>query len=251
MSKTPSITWPKTESAKQKELANQLNKAQSLAEIGSVVEAAKAVKMPVHERVRAAIHEEKSKGDSMPGKSRRRLEKKERRNNNAWDEVNAIALACSQMIAVSSNLSPMLAERELLLHLDDIPLFNRLIQSIVRDTRKLAGDFQKIYKSHEGKNGSIVSDEDLVASYSIFTDYVNFTELANSCLVPSLAHASEMLGEALNRLSVVNPELAARINYDSINYQFNKARSAMAGITGEEISDEPTMQEAVGEIITE
>ena len=214
-------------------LQEKLEQASNLAQVDETMKAAQAVRLPVSQAITEGIKQAHEKQKKMTGKQRRKAERKARREGSGqWDEVNSIAIACSQMLRVGGGLTPMLAQRELLQHVTDKKLLGRLMDSIVRDTRQLSVDFKKIYSLHKDKDGAIKGDSELMLSYSIFSDYVNFTELTNSCLVPSLAHASEILSEALEKLRLVNPELAAKIDYESINYEFIKATKAMNGITG-------------------
>lgn len=221
------------QSAAANELQEKLQQASSLVEVDETLKAAQAVRLPVSQQIAEGIKQAHQEQKQMTGKQRRKAEKKARREGSGhWDEVTSIAMACSKMLQVGGSLTPMLAERELLKQVENKKLLARLVDSIIRDTRQLSVDFQKIFNLHKNKSGAIKTDEDLMLSYSIFSDYVNFTELTNSCLVPSLAHASEMLSEALEKLRKENPELAAKIDYESINYEFIKAAKAMNGITG-------------------
>lgn len=197
-----------------------------------VLQTAKVVHLPVHKAIKNGVKQEQGKRRKGNGKSIRRQQKAQKRNNNGWDELNGIALACYRMLTIPSELQPLLRERKLLAKLKDLSLCRRLIDSVVRDTRALSTDFTRINKLHQGKAGHINTDEDLITSYSIFTDYVNFTELCNSCLVPTLAHLSEMLGEAMNELAKEDPELVEQLNNASINKQFNLAKNAMNELTG-------------------
>lgn len=228
--------------------ADAQNKLSALIAADETMKAAKSVKLPVQQAITEGIQQAVAENKKLTGKQRRKLEKKQRREGSGqWAEVDSIALACSQMLQVGGHLLPMLQRRELLLQVQNRQLLNRLINSINRDTRQLAIDFKKIYELHKGKEGTIKGDEDLMLSYSVFSDYVNFTELANSCLVPTLAHASEILAEALERLRAINPELAAQIDYESVNYHFLKAKQAMDGITGAGPSAEEREQQAQAE----
>lgn len=254
--KKSGIVWPKTQKAQIAEIETKVKQATSLAEVSDVIAAAKAVRMPVHEAVRAELQKAANQHAHLPGKTRRRIEKKEKReaaeaggNDMAWDEVNAIAGACANMLRISAGLTPMLAEAELIEHVrrqGNANLLARLIRCVVSDTRKLAGDFNKIFESHKGRSGPVANDEDIYLAHSVFTDYVNFTELTNGCLVPLLAHASEILSEGLNALHKSNPELAAKINYESINYEFLRAKRAMENIVGAPSTEEqqPTEESA-------
>lgn len=208
-----------------------------------MLDAAKAVQLPVHQAIKNAVKDEQSKKRKGKGKSERRKQKAQKRNNNGWDEINGIAMACYQMLTIPAELQPLLKERKLLAKLKDLSLARRLIDAIVRDTRTLSTDFARIQKLHQGKQGHITSDTDLLDSYSIFTDYVNFVELSNSCLVPSLAHLSEMLGEAMTELDKEEPELVKELNSASVNYRFNLARKAMNELTGAEDTAEKAQEE--------
>ena len=257
--KKSGIVWPKTQKAQLAEIETKVEQANSLADISDVLNAAKAVRMPVHQAVREELRAQVNRNAHLPGKTRRRLEKKEKReqaesggNDMAWDEVNSISQACAAMLRVSSGMVPMLSEAELIDHVrkqGNAPLLARLIKSIVEDTRKLAADFNKIFGMHKDRSGAVTGDEDIYLAHSVFADYVNFTELSNGCLVPSLAHASEILAEGLNALHQTNPELAAKINYESINYEFLRAKRAMENIVGaggdEQPQEEAPKEEAV------
>lgn len=247
--KKSGINWPKTKKAQIADIETRIDQATSLADVSDVLNAAKAVRMPVHEQVRDTIRAEANRYSHLPGKTRQRILKKERRedreaggNDMAWDEVNGIASACANMLRVSAGIVPMLSEKELIEQVrnqGNAPLLARLIRAVVADTRKLAADFNKIFEMHKGRSGAVTGDEDIFVAHSIFTDYVNFIELANGNLVPFLAHASEILSEGLNALHKVNPELAAKINYESINYEFLRAKRAMENIVGANNGDQP------------
>lgn len=240
--------WPSTQAAEEKKIQKQLKKATSLVQVGELFEAASAVKMPVHEHILNGVREAQKENSKVPGKTRRRQEKAARRAGTdlaAWNEVNAIALACSRMVTIAGALTPILSEREVMLRVKNRPLLIRLVNSLVRDTRQLANDYKRIYARHENKSDLIKSDEDMMEAYSIFTDYVNFTELSNSSIVPTMTWISEMLVDAMDELSKVNPELVEKLNYASVNYEFIRAKAAMDGLTGAgKTAEEREAQEA-------
>lgn len=250
--KKSGIVWPSTKRAQLSSLEKTLSKASSLAEVGMVMEAAKAVRLPVHEEIRKQIQEEANKNAHLPGKTRQRLARKERReakeqggNDMAWDEVNSISGACANMLRVSGGIVPMLSEKELIDTIrqqGNASLLARLVRSIVSDTRQLAADFNKIFESHKDRFGAIGEDGDIYLAHSVFSDYVNFTELTNGCLIPSLAHASEILGEGMNELQKTKPEIVARLNYESINYEFLNAKRAMENIVGANTEEAPAAE---------
>lgn len=241
------IKWPMTPAAQAREMQQRLQSASSLAEVGEAVKAASGVKMPVTARVQAGLHE--AANQHKTGKSNRRAMKRNKREaqeSMTWEELNNVAVNCASMLAVSSRMVPMLNHQELLSHVADKKLLNRLVLSVVTDTRVLASDFQKIQALHTGKSGQI-DVQDMTTAVGAFSDYVNFTELTNACLIPTLTHVSEVLSEALNKLFATNPEAANQLNMDVINFDLRKMRAKAEEVTGAAPAIDPSASAAQAE----
>lgn len=219
----------------------------ALVEQAETTRAAEAIPFPVTKTVMKGLAQEQAKMDQeskkLTGKAKRRQEKKARREGmGQWAEVNALSLSCYQMLVMPARLTPMLKCIELLKHVPNKVLLRRLINSMTDDTRKLAEDYEKIRNLHKDRDGKISSETDVMIVYSVFTDYVNFAELCDACLVPTITQVSEMLGEAMVELKKVNPELAAQLEYNTINFELLRASKAIKGITGAGESAEETQQ---------
>lgn len=234
------IKWPMTQAAQAREMQAKLHTASSIAEVSELTKAASGVHMPITASVQKALHG--AENQAKTGKSQRRLDKRARRESQEsmnWAELNDIAVNCASMLGVSSRMLPMLGHSELLSYVGDKKLLARLVKSVVEDTRVLASDFKKIQSLHSGREGTI-EVADMQTAIGAFTDYVNFTELTNSCLIPTLTHVSEILAGGLNKLYEVNPEAAKQLNMDVINFDLRSLRAKAEEVTGADPAIDPS-----------
>lgn len=237
--KNSRINWPKTPAAKLNELEDQQNAIAAVAKVGRMMTAANAVPMPLSKHLIGEAAREASKGSigghPRSGKEKKRAWKEHADNyfetNNAWDEVNGIYVACIDVLRSSLALTPMLREKALLALVKNRHLLHRNILAITRDTAVLSAELAKIHETHKDKKGGSGNQEDMMASCSIFSNYVNFLERYDSALLPLIVHASEQLQEAQFELELVDKPLADTIAQNLANV-LNNLRSKIRQVTG-------------------
>lgn len=251
--KNPNIKWPKTQARKAAELQQRQDAIGSVAAAAQIMTAAGAVPMPRSKKLMAdAAQAANSRG--IVGKHAKGKKGKKRAwqehadeyfaSNNAWDEVNGIYVACIDLLRTSLALTPLLKEKALLALVFDKKLLTRNVQAITRDTQALATELAKIRATHEGKGGGSKSQEEMMESCAVFSQYVNFMERYDSALMPLVVHASEQLQEALIALEVIDPELAQRLSQD-LQATLGSIQSIVHEVTGADAVQTPVAETVV------
>lgn len=239
--KNPNIKWPKTRARRLEDLQRQQDSIAAVATIGQVMTAASAVPMPRSRKLLTDAAAAAS-GNGVIGRNTKGSKKAKKRawkqhadeyfaSNQAWDEVNGIYVACIDLLKTSLALTPLLRERELLVLVKDKPLLTRNIKAITRDTLALNGEVSKIKATHDGKAGGSKSQEEMMESCMVFSQYVNFMERYDSALMPLIVHASEQLQEALIELDIINPELAKALTVN-LHSTLNSIQTIVHEVTG-------------------
>lgn len=250
--KNPKLNWPKTRERRAAELQNRTAAIGAVATVGQMMTAASAVPMPRSQKLLADAAAAANKG--MVGQYSKGKKGKKRSwqrhadeyfaKNNAWDEVNGIYLASINLLKTSLALTPLLREQELTKLVKNRRLLARNVMAITRDTQKLADEVTKIRATHKDKDGGSKSQEEMMDSCMVFSQYVNFMERYDSALMPLIVHASEQLQEALIELEVINPELAKRLKQD-LQKTLNSIQAIVHTVTGGETPVSPdAVQEA-------
>lgn len=245
--KNPNIKWPKTRARRLEDLQRQQDAIGAVATVGQMMTAASAVPMPRSRKLLtdAAV----AAGKGVIGRNAKGGKKAKKRawqqhadeyftNNQAWDEVNGIYVACIDLLKTSLALTPLLRERELLVLVKDKPLLTRNIKAITRDTLALNGEVSKIKATHDGKAGGSKSQEEMMESCMVFSQYVNFMERYDSALMPLIVHASEQLQEALIELDIINPELAKALTVN-LHSTLNSIQTIVHEVTGADAAVTP------------
>ena len=244
--KNPNIKWPKTRARRLADLQQQQDAIGAVATVGQMMTAASAVPMPRSRKLLTDAAKEAGKGaigsNTKGKKGKKRAWQKHAdeyfANNNAWDEVNGIYIACMDLLKTSLALTPLLRERELLILVKDKPLLTRNIKAITRDTQVLAEEVAKIKATHQNKDGGSKSQEEMMESCMVFSQYVNFMERYDSALMPLIVHASEQLQEALLELEVNNPELAKSLTIN-LHATLGSIQTIVHSVTGAEDTVSP------------
>lgn len=237
--KNPGIKWPQTPAAKAKEVAQHQDSIAAIATVGQLMTAAAAVPSPRAKKLLSDAVQEMGKGTIGAEQRGRKGEKRSWEKhadhyfatNSAWDEVNGIYTACIDLLRTSLALAPLLREEELVILVKNKRLLSRNIHAITNDTKKLAEELGKIRNQHKDKGAGANSQEDLMLSCAVFSEYVQFMERYDSALMPLVVHASEQLQEALIALKETNPELADTLNRKLLE-NLAKIRNIVADTTG-------------------
>lgn len=255
--KNPNLKWPKTQQRQAIE-AQQRNAAiGAVATVGQMLTAASAVPMPRSQKLLNDAAEAASKGSigrNAKGKKGKKRAWQQHaddyfENNNAWNEVNGIYVACIDLLKTSLALTPLLRERDLLTLVKDKQLLTRNVKAITRDTIALSEEVAKIKATHNGKDGGSKSQEEMMESCMVFSQYVNFMERYDSALMPLIVHASEQLQEALIALEQVNPELAKSLTVNLHN-TLNSIQSIVHEVTGGETPVSPSSVQEEASVLT-
>ena len=254
--KNTNIKWPKTRERRLAELQHQQDAIGAVATVGQMMTAASAVPMPRSRKLLTDAAKEAGKGvignNTKGGKKAKKRAWQQHADayfatNNAWDEVNGIYVACIDLLKTSLALTPLLRERDLLVLVKDKPLLTRNIKAITRDTQLLADEVAKIKATHAVKDGGSKSQEEMMESCMVFSQYVNFMERYDSALMPLIVHASEQLQEALIELETVNPELAKALTIN-LHATLNSIQTIVHEVTGADAvvtpAATPTQEEA-------
>jgi hypothetical protein len=237
--KNPGIKWPKTPAAQLKEAEQHQDSVAAIATVGQLMTAAAAVPSPRAKKLLSDAVQEMGKGTIGANQRSRKGEKRSWEKhadhyfatNDAWTEVNGIYFACIDLLRTSLALVPLLKEEELLVHVTNKRLLSRNIHAITNDTKKLVEELGKIRAQHKDKDKGAISQEDLMVSCAVFSEYVQFMERYDSALMPLVVHASEQLQEGLLKLKDTNPELAAELNHKLLS-NLAKIRNIVADTTG-------------------
>lgn len=246
------VKWPKTAERKQAEFQERQQAISSVATIGQIMTAASAVPMPRAQKLMTDAAKEAVKG-SIGGQARGKKGKKRAwqehaddyfASNNAWDEVNGIYVACLDLLRTSLALSPLLRELALLELVADKKLLTRNVKAITRDTKVLSEQLAKIREVHNDKAGGSKSQEEMMESCAVFSQYVDFMERYDSALMPLVVHASEQLQEALIALEIVNPELATKLSND-LQKTLSSIQTIVHEVTGAEEVKTPVANQEV------
>jgi hypothetical protein len=239
------INWPKTEARKAEEIQKQGEAIQAVAKVGQIMAAASVVPMPRAKKLMADVAAEAVKGAIGTGKKGKGKKKSWEKHadqyfaaNKAWDEVMGIYIASSDLLRTSLALTPLLRQPELLKKVKNVRLLTRNISAITRDTVTLSGALAKIFALHKDKSGGSKSQEEMMDSCAIFSQYVDFIERYDSALMPIVVHASEQLNEALQLLRPENPELAHALD-QNMTASLNSIRTIIADTTGADVIATP------------
>lgn len=245
--KNPKLKWPKTSDRKAAEAQHKARALGAVAEVGKIMAAASTVPMPRSQKLLSDAVEASMKGsigrNAKSQKSKKRAWKQHAdeyfEKNSAWDEVNGIYVACIDLLRTSLALSPLLRERALLLLVKDKELLTRNVKAITRDTQALAEEVAKIKTMHSDKSGGSKSQEEMMESCMVFSQYVNFMERYDSALMPLIVHASEQLQEALILLEAVDPELAQQLT-GNLQVTLGSIQTIVHEVTGADPVTVPT-----------
>lgn len=242
------INWPKTEAHKAAEIQKQGEAIQAVAKVGQIMAAASVVPMPRAKKLMNDIAIEAVKGNigsGSKGKGKGKGKKAWERHadqyfadNKAWDEVTSIYVASSDLLRTSLALTPLLRQPELLAKVKNVRLLTRNISAITRDTMALAQALGKIFALHKDKSGGSKSQEEMMDSCAIFSQYVDFIERYDSALMPIVVHASEQLNEALELMRPENPELAHALDVN-VSQALTSIRHIIAETTGADVIATP------------
>lgn len=236
------INWPKTEARKAEEIQKQGDAVKAVAAVGQIMAAASVVPMPRAKKLMNDVAQEAIKG---PIGSRSKDKGKKKRSwqhhadnyfadNKAWDEVTSIYVASADLLRTSLALTPLLRQPELLKKVKNVRLLTRNISAITRDTMTLSTALAKIFALHKDKTGGSKSQEEMMESCAIFSQYVDFIERYDSALMPIVVHASEQLNEALELLRPENPELAHALDVNMTN-TLTSIRTIISETTGADV----------------
>lgn len=237
--KNPNLKWPTTQQAKVKQLEQQQDALAAVATVGQIMTAAQAVPSPFAKKLLSDAVLEMGKGTIGSNQRTRKGEKRAWEKhadqyfatNSAWDEVNGIYHACIDLLRTSLALVPLLREQELLKLVANRSLLSRNIRAITNDTKKLTEELNKIRAQHKDKGTGADSQEDLMLSCAVFSEYVQFMERYDAALMPLVVHASEQLQQALIALQQTDPELANALNHNLMS-NLAKIRNIVADSTG-------------------
>ncbi len=142
----------------------------------------------------------------------KKKKKKKDYNNEGWEQVACMHVACGDLLRSSVTITPLLHVRELLKHVVNPKLLTRNIAAITRDTTTLAKELVSIRKYADDRRANCHNQGDAMsAAQTLFTHYVNFMERFDSALFPLIKHASEQLQEALNEYAKIAPDEARRL----------------------------------------
>jgi hypothetical protein len=247
--KPSSINWPKTPQRQAEEIEQHGQAVQAVAAVGQLMAAASVVPMPRAKKMLndAAAAAVKPIGAGKRGKGKKRAWEQHAdeyfANNNAWDEVNGIYIASTDLLKTSLALTPLLRQPELLAKVKNVRLLTRNIQAITRDTMALATNLAKIRETHKDKVGGTKTQEEMMESCAVFSQYVDFIERYDAALMPIVVHASEQLNEALLELNKTNPELAHALNTNMHN-TLTSIREIVAETTGADVVQTPAENDA-------
>jgi hypothetical protein len=244
---TSKINWPKTPARKAADRQERNNNIAAVSTVGQMMLAASAVPMPRSQKLlrdaAQAVTINGSIGKRAKGaKGKKRAWQHHADNyfekNNAWDEVNSVYIACIDLLKTSLALTPLLRERSLLTLVGNKKLLTRNIKAITRDTQALAEEMSKIKTAHAEKAGGSKSQEEMMESCMVFSQYVNFMERYDSALMPLIVHASEQLQEALSELATIDPELAGALT-TNLNSTLSSIQTIVHEVTGADAQPSP------------
>lgn len=240
--KATGVNWPQTQA---RQAANavvekeQLEGVAAVAAISQIMTAASAIPMPMQKKLLAEVAAEASKGmiggkeKTANGKKRAWKEHADKyfETNEAWGEVNGIYASCLDVLRTSVALSPLLREIKLLKKVKNVKLLTRNIKAINTTTATLAETLAKTRALHADKQGGSQDQIEMVDACNAFSQYVDFMERYDSALMPLIVHASEQLEEALDLLSVEEPELALSLK-NNMTGNLHSIRTIVHELTG-------------------
>lgn len=147
-----------------------------------------------------------------PSLIKKKKKKNKNYNNEGWEQVNNMHVACGDLLRSSLTLTPLLHVREVLQCVVNPKLLHRNISAITRDTLTLAKELVSIRKyTDERRKRCNNTGAAMTAAQTAFTHYVNFMERFDSALFPLIEHASEQLQEALIEYEKAAPEEARKL----------------------------------------
>lgn len=124
------------------------------------------------------------------------------KENACWDDLEQIRQQCLGMIQKHTYIAGFLRDRELMAHVEDIPLLTERARLLQRDLVSLGEDLEKLYDLHRGKTGGAEDPDVLMHSIHIHEQYSLFMERHEGVVMPTVGAILDQINMAEHRQAV-------------------------------------------------
>jgi hypothetical protein len=130
--------------------------------------------------------------------------------NTCWDDLMAVYREAAAMLFEHTNVSRLLADKELISFIDDKETFNLNVKQFAADLGQINKELHEILVQHQDKSGGSEDPDVVLSSFAIYEQYKLWMTRHDGVIKPTVLHILEQTNAAELKRAAAYQEAVAR-----------------------------------------